>query len=196
MTIRVGIAGCPGSGKSTLARSLAGSFVGQIGSVELVQEYARRYINKYGPIESIYEQMRILKKQTEWEDSIPNEVDLILTDCPIHIGWAYVMEMRKWENRKEALIVKDVFSEMNRLNYPKRYDIIFQLKPNYKTEKDGTRTDIQLTRSWMEDMDKNISSSFIVFSPKRNIIIEDIELEDKIKTCKQNIIDCFQTKNN
>jgi nicotinamide riboside kinase len=84
--LRVGICGVPGSGKTSLSRALAVACRGvdQLKHVELVNEYARRYISKHGQIESIFEQYRILEKQLEWEDSVCNDkLDIMITDSPI-----------------------------------------------------------------------------------------------------------------
>lgn len=67
--IIVGITGVPGAGKTTISRVLAAKCRGieSLSHVELVQEYARRYISKHGEITNIMEQYRILRKQLEWD---------------------------------------------------------------------------------------------------------------------------------
>ena len=99
-----------------------------IDNVELVCEYARRYIAKYGNIESIMEQSRILEKQYEWESNvINNDLDLLITDSPVHMGFLYVMEIRDPNNLKEIInvhgIFNDIFKRMSKINCPPRYYI-------------------------------------------------------------------------
>lgn len=87
--LRVGIIGVPGTGKTTLARGIVSKCrtLPDFKSVELVSEYARGYISKHGPVEAIWEQYRIMEKQIEWEDSVPDKVDVLVTDSPIHLGF-------------------------------------------------------------------------------------------------------------
>lgn len=96
--IKVGVVGVPGSGKTTLARALASKCrtIDQLKNVELVSEYARRYLSKHGKITSVSEQYRILEKQSEWEDSVCNsKLDIMITDSPIFLGFLYSCELPK-----------------------------------------------------------------------------------------------------
>jgi nicotinamide riboside kinase len=197
--MRVGFSGGPGSGKSVLARRLAGSLVDTpIKVVEMVPEYARRYINKYGPIEHVYEQMRILKKQLDWENSIPKEVELVISDSPIFLGWAYVMDLRKWGPRgelaKETLLVSDIFSEMNRLNSPKRYDVIFHLPPLLDPVDDGTREEGQLESNWLQKIDENLRAAFKIFPPIKFHVIESTNMDERLAICKMEVLNLWDVE--
>ena len=63
--LRIGIVGVPGAGKTTWARLIASECrsIDKLKSVELVSEYARRYLSKHSSIDSLFEQYRILEKQ-------------------------------------------------------------------------------------------------------------------------------------
>ena len=65
--IRVGFTGVPGAGKTSTARALVSKLRSIEGfkRVELVQEYARRYISKHGSMTGLWEQYRIINKQVQ-----------------------------------------------------------------------------------------------------------------------------------
>jgi nicotinamide riboside kinase len=184
--IRVGLTGVPGSGKTTLSRAIASKCRGIEGlkHVELVQEYARRYISKHGNISSILEQYRILKKQQEWEDSVTNsDLDILFTDSPIFLGWIYCCNLPK-RNSKEIMFFNDVFKEMVKLNYPKpRYDIIFHLSPDLKPVEDGVRSEQHFDESWRKEADIMIKSTMIIFKPAQFYILEHKDLERRTNAC-------------
>ena len=55
---RIGFVGVPGSGKSSVARGLAARGYEKLKKVELVSEYARRFISKYGTIDQVVRNKR------------------------------------------------------------------------------------------------------------------------------------------
>jgi nicotinamide riboside kinase len=184
--IRVGIVGVPGSGKTTLSRAIAAKCrnIPGLNHVELVQEYARRYISKHGNISSILEQYRILKKQQEWEDNIcNNKLSIMLTDSPIFLGFIYACSLPK-RNSKEIMFFNDVFKEMVKLNYPKpRYDIIFHLNPDLKPVDDGIRIEQHFNEEWRKEADTMIKSTMIIFKPVHFFILEKKDLEQRATLC-------------
>lgn len=108
--IRVGITGVPGAGKTTLSRSIAAECRGieTLKKVELVQEYARRYILKHGSITSILEQYRILEKQCGFDKYIASmcfhHKDPKIKDFEIGDNCRYTLETLKKEVDKCALL--------------------------------------------------------------------------------------------
>jgi nicotinamide riboside kinase len=183
---KIGMTGVPGSGKSTLARAVAAGSRTTLGldNVELVCEYARRYIAKYGNIESIMEQSRILEKQYEWESNvISNDLDLLITDSPVHMGFLYVMDIRDPNNLKDTMYVNDIFKRMSKINCPPRYDIIFHLPPIWKPVTDGIRPDHHFEDGWRSEADFKIQFIFKLFPPKNFITIESGTLEERIEEC-------------
>lgn len=188
--LRVGFVGAPGTGKSTVARALAASFIDVegINNVELIVEYARRYIAKYGVPENIWEQMRILNKQKDWEEHLPDSVDLMITDCPVHLCWPYTLFLRKNSSEKEIMQINDLFSELNKLNYPSRYDVIFYLPPKIEPVRDGVRCEENFDPKWKEQFERNLSATFVNFPPKHLIKVDAIEQEKRVEFCKNFII--------
>jgi len=178
---RIGFVGVPGSGKSSVARGVAAKSYDKIGKIELVAEYARRYINKYGPVDNVADQYKIMQKQLEWEDAIPAaDVDVMLTDGPVHMGFLYAMEIRKTNSVKDTMYINDIFKRMSRINCPSRYEIIFHLPPLWEPSNDGTRPQYQFEKSWRDDADKKIQFIFQLFPPKHIVTLESITLEDRI----------------
>lgn len=181
---RIGFSGVPSSGKSTLARALAANIFGK--RIELVPEYARRYINKYG-FRSLHDQFRILHKQLDWEDSVPQEkTEAILSEAPIFNGFAYAtIDLPK--NEYEVMVQNDLFKLMNKLNCPQRYDVVFHLLPTIKPVDDGTRSACQLTDEWREMMDNRIRAVYTIFPPRNFVQINSLSLEERVAECKEHI---------
>lgn len=190
--LKIGVTGCPGSGKTTLTRSLAAQCrtIEKLKNVELVNEYARRYISKHGNIDSIFEQYRILEKQLEWETSVINEkLDLMLTDSPVFLGFIYCIELPK-SNSKEIMFFNDIFKKMVKLNNPEpRYDIIFHLNPTLKPVNDGVRPDEHFNEDWRQKANLMILATMEIFKPKFLKIIDCPNLEDRTEICLKTIND-------
>ncbi len=181
--IRIGFVGVPGAGKTTTARALAGILRQETNykTIELVSEYARAYIHKYGSIDSVYDQMRIFNKQLAEENQFPSTIDVLVTDSPIFLGFGYALELRKENNKKDTMLINDLFKEMNKCNDPPRYDFIFHLPPVLKPVKDGIRSDLHFDDKWRAEADKKLLSIFYVFKPKNLITISAINLSDRLK---------------
>jgi len=184
--LKIGLVGVPGSGKTTLSRAIAVACRGidKLNHVELVSEYARRYISKYGSVNSILEQYRILQKQLEWENSVCNEkLNIMITDSPVFLGFLYCIELPK-TNIKEAMFFNDIFKEMVKLNYPTpRYDIIFHLNPILKPVDDGIRKIEQLDDSWREQSNILIKAVMTIFKPTQFLEINTPILEERVNFC-------------
>lgn len=193
---RIGFSGVPSTGKTTLARTLA-SELGKTYNVEVISEYARRYISKHKAVTEVWEQIRILEKQLEWEENVVNDkLNLIITDCPLMLSFCYALELRKpietanYDFNKEDMLINDLFKKLNRLNptTKRRYDIIFHLDPFATTlVDDGLRPNHHLQEQWRLDMDKKIMNSFELFPPQKLIIIKEKQIEDKINICIEEI---------
>lgn len=183
--IRVGFIGVPGAGKTSTARGLAATCrkIERLKNVELISEYARRYISKYGPIENITDQYRILQKQLEWEENIPKEVNVLITDSPVHLGFLYALELRKLDDVKEAMYLNDIFKRLNKLNCPRRYDIIFHLPPVLEPIRDGVRSEQQFDSNWRKEADNKLQLIFDIFPPKKFITINSTDLDDRVNEC-------------
>ena len=179
--IRVGITGVPGSGKTSLARGIASS--GEINSVEVVSEYARRYISKHGQITSMWEQYRIFQKQKEWEDSVCSQIDVMITDSPIFLGLIYCFALPK-KTSKDIMCFNDVFKGMTKLNvHRSRYDVILHLPPVIPMKEDGVRKSEYSSDAVRQSINEQIKVvNRDMFPPILFIELGDIHLEDRILT--------------
>lgn len=184
--IKVGFTGVPGAGKTSTARALVAKLrtIESLKRAELVQEYARRYIGKHGPMEALWEQYRITGKQIEWEDSIPTDkLDIMITDSPIFLGFIYAVDFEK-KNHKDIMVYNDIFKLLTRLNFPEpRYDIIFHLPPKLNPVDDGVRAAHHLEPKWRKEMDEMILASLKIFPPKVLIELGSLTLEERLDEC-------------
>ena len=182
--IRVGFAGVPGAGKTSTARGLASVCrrLDGLKNVELCAEYARRYIAKYGAIESVWEQFRILKKQIDWEDTV-GAADLILTDAPVFLGFMYA-QMLNSGSAKDVMLINDLFNEMNKLNSPMpRYDLIFHLPPKVEAVRDGVRPESNFDPEWRSRADAQLKAAFLVFKPCVFYTVQATGLTERVEEC-------------
>lgn len=187
--IRCGVTGVPGSGKTSMTRALAADCrrIDGLSRVEAVPEYARRYIAQYGMIEGVWEQMRILEKQVQWEDSVPaDQTDILITDSPIFFSFVYCLEMGM-KTKKDVMMTNDIFKRINKLNYPPRYDIIFHLPPKIKPVQDGIRNAKNFDDDWRKQMDHKILSCLTVFPPKKLITIESTGIDERVNEAIEHI---------
>jgi deoxyadenosine/deoxycytidine kinase len=182
--IKIGFTGVPGSGKTSLARGVASACrsIPELKNLELCSEYARRYISKYGAIESPLEQYRIMNKQVEWEDSI-GQVDLLLTDSPIFLGMTYAFNLSNHEP-KDVMAITDLFKAMIKLNNPSpRYDLIFHLPPKKDIVEDGIRPKFNIDENWKEEMDTSIKATMFMFKPCHMYIVKATDTSARIEDC-------------
>jgi len=185
--IRIGFAGVPGAGKTSTARALAAECRGSdtFKNVELVSEYARRYISKYGKIEEIWEQFRILQKQLDWEDTC-GDVDLLITDGPVFQGLMYAQMMKDRKSRKEVMLINDLMSELNKLNNPApRYDVIFHLPPTVDPVSDGIRSAEQFDPSWRTNANAELMNVFGCFKPGLFYTVRSLSMDKRVKECME-----------
>jgi len=182
--LRIGVIGVPGSGKTSLCRAVTSACrrIPSLQRIELVSEYARRYISKHGRVEDIWEQYRIMEKQIEWEDSIPiKKTDLVITDSPIHLGFLYACDIVT-NKPKDIMVYNDIFKKMSKLNEGKpRYDIIFHLPPTIKPVDDGIRSPEQLDDNWRKENNTKLCFIFdTIFKPASLLTIESADMNNRV----------------
>lgn len=185
--IRVAFSGIPSTGKTSIARALAAFFkkTETVKNIELITEYARTYIENFGPMETIWEQYKVLDKQTDKENQVPKQTDLLITDSPLPLAFLYVLDLRK-DTAKDSMVVDDMFHKINSLNRPRRYDIIFHLPPIIEVVNDGVRPEKHCDPAWRAEADNSIQFIFkTLFPPKKFVVMEATDLKARVNFCNK-----------
>jgi len=156
----IGFVGAPSTGKTTLARAVANA-VGLKGfSVEFVAEYARTYIQRFGALESVREQLVIFDTQARREDDARGTgAAFVVAETPVFTGYAYGLEkMRSVAKDQEALQV------LHRWILPRLglYDRIYYLPIELPLQRDGTRSETEETR---RILDSRLRASLDLWAP-------------------------------
>lgn len=183
--IKIGFSGIPCTGKTSTARAfaIAARELDGISKIELVSEYARSYISKHKSIEHIWEQYRIINKQTCWENSLPSSVDLMVTDSPLPLAFLYACDAHV-AGSKNDMVLSDIFKLILEESTERPYDIVFHLPPfAIPLEGDGVRPELHLQDEWRKESDDFIRSSFKQFKPKYFFIVEENSIEARVKFC-------------
>lgn len=175
--LKIGFSGIPSTGKTTMARETAGLLKEDYSVIELVSEYARMYRIKYGEIESVQDQFRILDKQIEWEEEISPKTEVLITDSPIFLGFLYALDLRDTNSQKDTMWLNDLFRKMCKYNTPLRYDVIFHLPPREVVD-DSVRDPEHLTESWRRRANSLMSSLFEIFPAKNFIELRSRDLKE------------------
>ena len=180
--LKIGYSGIPSSGKTTTARALAGALRANSSfkTIELVDEYARKYLAKYG-IEDITDQIRILAKQKALEDIIPPTVDVMITDSPIFLGFNYSLDLRREGNKKDTMLLNDLFKELSKCNETPRYDIIFHISPKAEIINDGVRASHHLDPKWREIAELKTVALYYIFKPRLFVCLKGDTVEQRVK---------------
>ena len=182
--IRVGFSGLPSTGKTTLTQAvnLALKQSNDFSKVELISEYARSYIRKYGPTQSIWEEYRLVDIQQEWEDLIdPSKVDVLLTDSPIQLAFLYATELNTG-SPKDQMVMSDVFKKISRITASNPYDIIFHLpEDGILVVIDDVRDECVKDKKWRVEADAFTKSLFKMFQPRQFEIIEVSDLNTRVQ---------------
>ena len=170
----IGFVGAPSTGKTTLSRAVA-NMVGLRGfSVEFVAEYARTYIQRFGAVESVHEQLIIFDAQARREDDARGTaVDFVVAETPTFTGYAYgLAAMRSTVKDQEALQVLHRWI-LARLPF---YDRVYYLPIEMPIQQDGTRMETEGTR---RILDSQLRASLELWSP--SYIVVSGGLEDRIQ---------------
>ena len=195
---RVGFVGIPGTGKTYTSRAFSSVFKykDKFLVTEVIAEYARSYIAKYGPLETIWEQYKILDKQLEKEDRLSPRTELLITDSPLQLAFQYSLDLRRPDSIKDSMVLDDIFHKLSSLNTPPRYDIIFHLPPVIEVVADGVRPAQHLNEEWRKQADLNIR--YIcknLFPPRKWIEVTPLSIEDRVKFCCAELEKYINSKN-
>ena len=188
MSHKIALSGCPGAGKTTLARGLSSQIRGntRFKTIELVDEWARTYINKYG-IKDIGDQILILEKQIKDELEYPESTDLIITDSPVFYSFLYGLDLAD-SSKHDSKMLSEIFQRLILLPNP-HYELVFHLNPVLLPTQDGVRPEYQFDNSWRAGFNFRIKNLFTIFRPGKLIVVPDEldTLQDRIDFCLKHI---------
>lgn len=134
---KIGIIGGPSAGKSTLAAEIFSTCKHNSITVDLVQEYAREIFNKGWEIKHPGDQFKLLLRQREREDIIPDEIDVMVTDSPTLLSYIYVLQLANVYDTHDKEIIAALYNEF--LLDLDRYDELILLNRVKGYVADGTR---------------------------------------------------------
>lgn len=185
MTKRIAFLGSAGSGKSTLVSDVYTKLKKQGCNVEILVEWIRYDIQENGPMDSIWEQYRTFHHQRTLEDSVPEQVEMVLTDGGCLTPYFYACLYTKTANERERLVLADMFKLFINDLYKKRYSHIFFLPGKLtkaqtgadKLTEDGTRFQ---TEEELRILDEYMSLAFTRMFKVDNVYIIDNPLEERV----------------
>lgn len=181
---RIVFIGGPACGKTTLTHDLFVQFkkLGRI--VEVVPEWIRRDIMKNGPMTNVFEQYRTLMNHRREEENFPDQVEFLIQDGGTLTPYFYAAIYSKKSDRKERLVVQDMYEALLDDLYSHKYDRIFFL-PRAIVDKagvsfqDGVRfqTDHEL-----EVLETYMRLIFTEIHRMDNVTVLDCPLEKRVET--------------
>ncbi len=190
--LKVGISGVPSTGKSSLTHAVSNELrkFEKFRRVELISEYARTYIRKYGAIKSIWEQYKIVDIQREWEMHInPEHTDVLLSDSPIQLAFMYATELNDG-SVKSQMVMSDIFKKISRYNSEYPYDIIFHLPHDgIEVRQDDVRMSTFCDHQWRQDADAFTRSLYRMFPAKNYVNVLETSMEDRVRHVVSVIMD-------
>lgn len=178
---RIGICGGPSTGKTSTARALVNHLNLAGYNSEYVTEYARYHINmckQNGVLDrEPLHQAVILYNQLKIENSIPEEVEFMVTDSAVVMHPVYGWMLSDPNNYNHRQFFLQLYEET--ISQRDRYDHILFMPQSIPYKADGTRS---------EDLDKarDISErirAFLVFHGYAFHEVKSVSLEDRVEEC-------------
>lgn len=150
--LRVAFAGAQDTGKTTLAKELSSIYRRKNYLTEYVEECARTYQSKWKePMASLSDQLFILDKQMEREQSIAPKADIVFFDSPIFLSYIYTnLNYQLTSTVKNRDILLHVYEKSLQV----KYDLVFYLSPFRQPTPDGVRPESLIKLN--SDIDKMI----------------------------------------
>ena len=133
----IGICGAPSSGKTTTAHLLRHKLSGRGFSREVVREYARHFIERYGQITTILEQWHVYDGQTKWEAQAASNYDLVISDSPRFLPYIYSLNF--FDHRDPKCVAAALRLYELGVSSLRDYARLYLLQPPSSVEQDGVR---------------------------------------------------------
>lgn len=174
----IGFAGVPSCGKTTLARLVAGHSKEHGFQTEIVPEYAREYIERFGRIEEAWEQLVVFLAQNRRENEVlaTTKRDLVIIETPGIIGYAYARLLAAAGDEKGRNVLGTLGELIATGNHP---DMVFYLPPQDAGSffKDGVR-DADAQR--LTEIDKTIRACLDLTYPNYTVLTSGREEQMRI----------------
>lgn len=174
--------GGPGSGKSTISAEVFVELKKRGENVELVTEWIRQDLWINGPMTTIWEQFRTYAKQREIEDSVPSNVDWVVTDSGTLTPYFYAIEYCDQKDPRQRLVLHEMYNRLVTDIFTNRYSHIFYLptaetyKRNSNILSDGTRFQ---TLEQVNKLDQNMRITFCEMIKNDSVYTVDVPLEQR-----------------
>lgn len=179
---KVVFVGGPGSGKSTISAEVFVELKKRGANVELVTEWIRQDLWINGPMTTIWEQFRTYAKQREIEDSVPTNVDWVVTDSGTLTPYFYAIEYCDQKDPRQRLVLHEMYNRLVTDIFTNRYTHIFYLpttetyKRNSNILSDGTRFQ---TLEQVNKLDQNMRITFCEMIKNDSVYTVDVPLEER-----------------
>jgi nicotinamide riboside kinase len=161
----IGFVGAPSTGKTTLARAIANEAGLRGLSVEFVAEYARTYIQRFGAVSSVFDQLLIFDAQARREDdAIGTGAELVVAETPTFAGYAYGLATIGAARPKEAEALNVLHRWIRRR--VALYDFVYYLPVELPLQRDGTRREDERARL---DLDAKLRATLDLWVPYRTV---------------------------
>lgn len=179
---KVTFIGAPGCGKSTITNDVYVALKKKNINVEMVPEMIRYSIQRYGPLETIWEQYKTRNDQCALEDAIPKHVDYLVSDSGTLTMFFYAALYADKTDTRQRLVLADMYKYLLDDLYLKRYDYVFflprvdKIKANEKILNDGTRFQ---SNEEVDILDEHMSLIFTKIHKLDNVHCLDCDLEKR-----------------
>ncbi len=183
-TSKICFIGNAGSGKTTLSADVFVALKKKGINAELVAEFIRSDIQMNGPMENIWEQYRTRSNQKELEDSIPANVEFMITDSGVLTPYFYAALYADNSNSRQRIVLQDMYRFFLNDLYLKRYQHVFFIpraesyKRNANILSDGTRYQ---TEEQIDTLETHMSLLFTKLHKVDNIHVLDCALDDRLE---------------
>lgn len=141
---RIGIIGAAGVGKTTLSNDLASELRNLGKTVEVSNEFAREYIQKFGEPKNSQVQTIFLQKQVEREAKTSSEY--LISDSPVILSLIYGLELGSLGDLQDCFCFSNLIETLFQLKLNKFYDFLFYIPREIEFEKDGVRDYVNTKR--------------------------------------------------
>lgn len=137
----VGFLGGPSTGKTTLATAVYNALTEQGHDAAWASEFVTDDIQENGPPELdyyIYEQYRFLFHQSRREENAKLQADIVITDSPLLIGYAYTLQKKDEATRgRQKNFIKELAALFD--EDKNRYSHLYLLNREAAFEDNGVR---------------------------------------------------------